>query len=228
MTSSKAAPLLAAPLLHLTLQPAVGMGQCWSITSAVLSQCTKPACSAMGNCMGNWHWSCCKAVGPTPRKQRVPISCIPFALLVFPKLSLRFACALISTEAEIQQIINKLQTNHPANRKGMDAKIKGRKMPDLRLSAAFQKGGISIIQQLSCPTRLSHQGPTFGNLIPSIHIQASRHAQLPNPPPQFTVTNNCALRLKPNHTSVFKAQLPKKEKKKATPKASGHFFKVQS
>lgn len=89
----------------------------------------------------------------------------------------------------------------------------------------FRKEALADTQQLSRPPDPHARAPTFGNLIPSIPTRASKRAQLPNLPLQLAVTNNCALRLKPNHAGVFRAQLPKK---KAAPRASGHFFKVWS
>jgi len=89
----------------------------------------------------------------------------------------------------------------------------------------FRKEALADTQQLSRPPDPHARAPTFGNLIPSIPTRASKCAQLPNLPLQLAVTNNCALRLKPNHAGVFRAQLPKK---KAAPRASGHFFKVWS
>lgn len=75
----------------------------------------------------------------------------------------------------------------------------------------FRKEALADTQQLSRPPDPHTRAPTFGNLIPSIPTRASKRAQLPNLPLQLAVTNNCALRLKPNHAGVFRAQLPKKK-----------------
>lgn len=135
MTSSKATPLLAAPLLHPAVQPAVGMGQrsANALTQHAVQWETAWEIGTGQPCPAMLQSSGSNPQGE-PWRQHVPISCILFAL-VFPKLSLRFACALISTD--IEQIMNKLQANPPANRKGMDTKTEGRKVSDLRPSAAF-------------------------------------------------------------------------------------------